>query len=271
MKSLRYPAGVIAAVILGLLYMVAALAPCVTRHSFETQLRTMPDAGPSVKLPLGTDSLGRDRWSRFVYGSRISLFLAPAAALLACLLALLTGVAITFMPPRVGATLLTGLDLFLGLPWIFALIIARSLLPLEVAAELSLGITFLLLSMLGWPVAARAIRAGTVSLKQTDFYFQAIACGPSPVRVVFVQLLPNLRPVILAQFLTSVPAFIIAESTLGMLGLGVSEPLPSWGSQLLELQNYRLIPQQPWVLVPVMVMITAIWSLNQLADSRGSR
>jgi ABC-type dipeptide/oligopeptide/nickel transport system permease subunit len=246
-------------------YAIAVIAPLATSNSFEVQLRDEPEARPSTRLPLGTDELGRDRWSRFVHGSRISLLLGPGAAVVSTLIALIAGIALAFVPAAIERVSLLLLDLFLALPWVFVLILARSLLPLNVAPEVSLATMFGLMSLLGWPGAARAVRAATIAIKNTEFYLQAVAFGCPRRRLLTVHILPNLRAVIAAKFLVAVPAFIIAEATLGMLGLGIAEPMPSWGTQLLELMSLRNIPHQPWLLFPAAAMVAVIWSMNQLA------
>jgi len=98
-------------------------------------------------------------------------------------------------------------------------------------------ITFLLLGCLGWAGPARIVRAGTRTLVDSDYLVQASASGISRWRLFWRHLLPNLRPILLAQFWISVPLFILSEANLGLLGLGVSEPLPSWGALLRELER----------------------------------
>ena len=141
-------------------------------------------------------------------------------------------------------------DLFLSLPWLFLLLAVRALLPLNTSPVTSVMITFLLLGCLGWAAPARIIRAGARTLVNSDYLVQASASGISRWRLFWRHLLPNLQPILLAQFWISVPLFILSEANLGLLGLGVSEPLPSWGAMLRELENYSAILQNPWMLAP---------------------
>ena len=124
-------------------------------------------------------------------------------------------------------------------------------------------ITFLLLGCLGWATPARIIRAGTRSLADSDYLVQARASGISAARLFWRHLLPNLRPILLAQFWVAVPVFILSEANLGLLGLGVAEPLPSWGSMLRELENYTAVLDNPWMLTPVVLLVVVV-SLLQL-------
>jgi ABC-type dipeptide/oligopeptide/nickel transport system permease subunit len=124
------------------------------------------------------------------------------------------------------------------------------------------AITFLLLGCLGWATPARIIRAGTRTLVNADYLVLARASGISGVRLFWRHLLPNLRPILLAQFWISVPVFILSEANLGLLGLGVSEPLPSWGALLRELENYSAVLQNPWMLAPVVLLVVVVASLQ---------
>ncbi len=138
----------------------------------------------------------------------------------------------------------------------------RALLPLNTSPVTSVIITFLLLGCLGWATPARIIRAGTRTLVHSDYLVQARANGISRVRLFWRHLLPNLRPILLAQFWISVPVFILSEANLGLLGLGVSEPLPSWGAMLRELENYTAILHNPWMLVPALLLVVVVCCLQ---------
>ena len=140
----------------------------------------------------------------------------------------------------------------------------RALLPLNTSPVMSVMITFLLLGCLGWAAPARIIRAGTMTLVNSDFLVQASANGVSRWRLFWRHLLPNLRPIFLAQFWISIPLFILSEANLGLLGLGVSEPLPSWGAMLRDLENYSAIPQNPWMLAPVVLLVAVVGCLQLL-------
>lgn len=224
-------------IFLALLFVAALFPDRIAGAHYAYQFRDFPDAPASWRFLLGTDALGRDRLARLLAGTRISLLLAPAAALFSTALAVLIGGVAGYCggwPDRIAAR---AIDLMLSLPWIFLLIAARAALPLNVAPAASLLITFALLGVLGWAAPARVIRAGIRDLRDSDFLLQARACGCHGWRLLLRQLVPNLKPVLLAQFWTSIPLFILSEANLGLLGLGVSDPLPSWGNLLRELQT----------------------------------
>ena len=254
----------LALVILGVVAAASLLAGYFASSSYSEQYRDAISAPPSARFLLGTDELGRDRFARLLYGTRISLLLAPAAALLSTLIAALIGGTAGYLGGRWERAVTAGIDLFLSLPWLFLLLTVRALLPLNTSPVTSVMITFLLLGCLGWAMPARIIRAGTRTLVNSDYMVQARAGGVPPLRLFQRHLLPNLRPILLAQFWVSIPVFILSEANLGLLGLGVSEPLPSWGAMLRELENYTAVLQNPWMLVPATLLVAVVCCLQLL-------
>ena len=238
------------------------LANLIAPASYAHQFREEPNASPSQQHLLGTDDLGRDRFSRLLYGTRVSLLLAPAAALLSSVLAAFVGGIAGFAGGRVEQFVMASTDLFLSLPWLFLLITVRALLPLNVSPIVSVLITFAMLGCLGWAGAARIICADARALAQSDFILLARASGSSGFRLLWRHLVPNLKPVLFAQFWISVPVFILTEANLGILGLGVAEPLPSWGSLLRELESFSSLSGQPWQLVPLILFILVVSSFH---------
>jgi ABC-type dipeptide/oligopeptide/nickel transport system permease subunit len=234
---------------------------------YAKQFRELPGAPPSHQHLLGTDELGRDRLARVLYGTRISLLLAPAAALISTMLAALFGGLAGYLG---GAWLRVArgfTDLFLSLPWLFLLITVRALLPLNVSPTVSVLITFLILGLLGWAASARVLSSSADALRNSDFVLQARASGLHGARLFLVHVVPNLKPVLYAQFWISIPVFILSEANLGILGLGVAEPLPSWGSLLRELEGLLSFREEPWRLVPLLLLIVVMTSFQILLSN----
>src|SRR5206468_9650319 len=155
---------------------------------YARQFREVPGAAPSRQHLLGTDDLGRDRFSRVLYGTRVSLLLAPAAALLSTLLAALIGGVAGFAGGRLQRCVMAATDLFLSLPWLFLLITVRALLPLNVSPLVSVLATFLILGMLGWTSAARVLCASAACLRDSDFLRQARASGIPGARLFWIHV-----------------------------------------------------------------------------------
>jgi peptide/nickel transport system permease protein len=242
-------------------FLIAVILTALLPVRYEQQFRDSPSAGPSRQFPLGTDDLGRDRLSRLIYGTRVSLLLATSAALLSCAVAAVLG---GLAGMGVADQLILGAaDLFLSLPWLFLLLMVRAFLPLNVAPLVSVTITFLLLGALGWAAPAKVVRASVRSLNRADFMLQARASGCSTARLLWRHLLPNAMPILWAQLWITIPAYVLAETTLGMLGLGVMEPLPSWGNLLRELEGGSIVGH-PWLLAPVVLLAAVVGSFQMI-------
>lgn len=241
---------------LAVLFVGAILSGVVSGNSHARQYRDFPGARPSAAFPLGTDELGRDRLVRLLFATRISLLLAPAAAFAATLLAAIVGGIAGYFGGFWDRFTVRTIDLMLSLPWLFLLLAARALLPLNAPPVASLIITYGLLVALGWAGPARVIRAGTRKLRESDFTLQASALGCGRFRILSRHLIPNLKPILLAQFWTTIPVFILSEANLGLLGLSASEPFPTWGNLLRDLQNpFSLRPEAFAPLAVVMLSV----------------
>lgn len=260
MKNVRRVA--IALLLVSALLCIAA--PWIAPAHYNVQDRDATDIGPSKQHLLGTDELGRDRFSRLLYGARISLFLAPVAAGFAVVLAAFLGGLAGFLGGWWERGTLAAIDVFLSLPWLFLLITVRAALPLNTSPETSVVVTFALMALLGWAASARVVCAQVKDLMNADFMLLARATGATSRRLLVKQLLPNLRPILSAQFLIAVPAFIVTEANLGALGLGVSEPLPSLGGMLRELQAYIAFHPAAWRLIPLAFLILVVTSFQLL-------
>lgn len=243
-------------------------ASWIAPAGYATQFRDTPDAPPSRQHLLGTDELGRDRFSRTLHGTRVSLLLAPVAALISTVIAAVVGGIAGFLGGWWEKAAMAVTDLFLSLPWLFLLLLVRAMLPLNVQPITSLIVTFLLLGTLGWAVSARVLCAGARSLRSSEFLLQARASGVSGWRLAIIHVLPNLRPVLAAQFWISIPVFILTEANLGILGLGVAEPMPSWGSLLREIEGFSTFGIEPWKLVPLALLVMVVSSFQIVMSSK---
>jgi peptide/nickel transport system permease protein len=254
----------LACVILALVLGAALAANWLAPAGYAKQYREAIDAPPSRTHWLGTDEIGRDRFARLLYGTRISLLLAPAAALLSTLMAALIGGLAGYLGGIWARVAMAVTDLFMSLPWLFLLITARALMPLNVSPLVSVLVTFMLLGLLGWTAAARVLCTTAGSLRTSDFVRQARAAGLPGQRLFWVHVVPNLKPVLYAQFWISIPVFILSEANLGILGLGVAEPLPSWGSLLKELEGLVSVGEEPWKFVALILLVVVVTSFQLL-------
>jgi peptide/nickel transport system permease protein len=247
---------------------VSLAANWIAPAGYAKQYREAADAAPSRAHWLGTDEIGRDRFARVLYGTRISLLLAPAAALLSTLMAAVIGGLAGYLGGWWSKAAMAVTDLFLSLPWLFLLITVRALMPLNVSPLVSILVTFFMLGLLGWTNAARVLCTTARTLRDSDFVRQARASGIAGRRLFWIHVLPNLKPVLYAQFWISIPAFILSEANLGILGLGVAEPMPSWGSLLKELEGLVSVGEEPWKFVPLILLVIVVTSFQFFLSER---
>ena len=256
-----------AAVLLVSITLLLLLAAFVAPHPYATQFRETTNAAASRQFLLGTDALGRDRFSRMLYGGRISLLCAPAAALVSSILALLIALVAGCLGRRAERLAGVAADVCLSLPWLFALLAVRAVLPLNAAPWAGVLATFGMLGLLGWAGPARVILAAVKRQLGSDFILFARANGASGWRVAMVHVLPNLLPLVGAQFLVTVPAFLLAEANLGLLGLGIPEPIPSLGGLLRELENLPGAVAHPWMFVPALLLFAVVSTFHLLVPA----
>jgi len=223
-------------------------------------------AAPAHVYLMGTDTYGRDVFSRLLYGGQISL----SAGLLATVLSLTLGTALGTLAGFYGgwadALIMRGVELFLVLPWLYLLLALRAFLPLHTGP----GQTFLLLigviGLVGWARPARLIRGVVLSAKERSHVLAARCFGASDLYLLRRHVLPETRSVVLTQAGILIPQYVLAEVTLSFLGLGVAEPVPSWGSMLGSLQQYHVLVGEWWMFFPGLVLILVFLSYGMLSN-----
>lgn len=255
-----------AAAYLAIVFVVALAAGLVAPYDYATQFRDHIAEPPSSKFVLGTDDLGRDRFSRLLFAMRVSLLMAPATAAATILLVAGLGLVAGWRSGWLGEGIMVVSDLLLSLPLLFLVLSLRALLPLNAAPAASVASLAAVLAAVGWPTGTRVIRAVVSKLRTSPAVLQARGYGCGAPRLFAVHILPNLRFPLAAQFWILVPAFLTAEANLGILGLGVSEPMPSLGNLLAELRDYQRIPEEPWILVPAAFLVTLLTALHSFVS-----
>jgi peptide/nickel transport system permease protein len=257
-----------AALLLLSIALCGLLAPQIAPYPPDRQFRDNPDAPPGHGFLMGTDEIGRDRFSRLVYATRISALMAPAAALCSIVLALLISAGASY-GRRAATWAVSGVTtVCLSLPWIFLFIVLRAALPLNTGPAVSVALTFGLMGVAGWAWPARVFTASILEIRQSDWLMQARAAGVSSPRIALAYSWPHLRALALAQFRILIPAYVISEASLGLIGLGVPDPLPSWGNLLRDLQHPDIVRGNPWVLAPLGLLVVVMVCMETLGPSR---
>lgn len=192
---------------------------------------------------LGTDEVGRDRWSRLLMAARFSLLTGPLGTLCTGLLGILLGCVAGYAGGWIEAVLMRVTDAVLALPSLVLILAARAAFPLELptarAAILLIGI----FTVLGWAEMARLARGLVLELRQREFVLAAVSLGASPARVLWRHVLPNAARPLLVQLLLLLPVLLLAETSLSFLGVGLQEPEASWGSMLATAADVSLLQQ----------------------------
>jgi peptide/nickel transport system permease protein len=204
---------------------------------------------------LGSDAYGRDQFSRILYGGQISLLAGLLGAGLTLFFGVLVGAAAGYYGGWRDGLLMRAAELFVALPWLYLLFALRAFLPLTVSPVQAFFLIVVVIGVVGWARPARLVRGVVLSAKERDFVRAARGFGATDGYLLRRHILPETSSVILTQAAILVPQFVLAEMTLSFLGLGVPEPVPSWGNLLASLQQYSVLASYWWMYVPAFAMV----------------
>jgi peptide/nickel transport system permease protein len=213
----------------------------------------------------GTDDFGRDEFSRMLYGGRISLLAGLMGACIALFVGGLLGIISGFYGEWVDATVMRVLELFLALPWLYLLFAVRVVLPLRIKTTDVFLLLVGIMGLVGWARPARIVRGIVLSVKERNFVLAARAMGASDLHILRRHVLPQTISTMLTMAALLIPQFILAEVTLSFLGLGVGEPIPSWGNLLAELQKYSVLTSYPWMYLPAIALVVLFLAYHSVS------
>lgn len=220
---------------------------------------------------MGTDAYGRDQFSRFLYGGQISLLAGLLAAAISVSLGIIIGALAGFYGGWIDEVLMRGSELFLALPWLYLLFAVRAVMPLHIAGWQVFLLLVSVMGLIGWARPARLIRGVVLSAKERNFVLAARGFGASDGYLLIRHVLPQTSGVVLTQLTLLIPQYILAEVTLSFLGLGVSEPMPSWGGLLSSLQQYYVLDSYWWMFLPALLLIPVFLVYYVAADALQER
>jgi peptide/nickel transport system permease protein len=255
----RHKIAIASAIVLLILTLAAILVNVISPYNFHEQRLLEVTQPPSSTHWLGTDNLGRDVFTRLLYGGRISLLVGVSVALSATVIGALVGSLAGYYGGWIDNILMRVTDLFLSIPFLVVLILFSQILGGSV-----FDIVFLL-SLIFWMPAARIIRGLFLSLKEKEFVEAARSMGASSRRIIVYHILPNVMGPIIVIATLDVAAAILTESALSFLGFGVQLPTPTWGNLLNDSQNFIILA--PWlVYFPGLAILITVLAVNFLGD-----
>jgi peptide/nickel transport system permease protein len=232
------------------------------------RLVSSADEATAPLMLLGTDSFGRDVFTRLLFGARASLGVAVTAAIGAMLLGALVGGVAGISGGGVDDLLMRGTDFVMVLPAMYVALALRSVLPLVLPSRTVFILLTGIFATVGAPFFARGVRAIVRSERRLDYALAAEALGASRARLLVRHLLPAARGFIGVEITMLVPAFVVAEATLSYVGLGFPDPVASWGTMLHDAANVRVFVDFPWLLSPALAMFAVVLGLNLAVQGR---
>lgn len=215
---------------------------------------------------LGGDRLGRDLLSRLIYGTRISMSIGLVGVFFSLLLGVALGGISGYYGGKVDSIIQRSIELVRSVPQVPLWMGLTAALTFTLSPEQIYFAITVILSLLSWPDLARAVRGRFLSLRTEDFVLAARLDGASQGRIIFRHMLPSFFSHIIATLTLTIPGTILAETALSFLGLGLREPVVSWGVLLQDAQDIRSIATAPWLLIPTLAVVLAILSLNFFGD-----
>jgi oligopeptide transport system permease protein len=261
-RLLHNKAAMVSMVVLGIIIILAILAPYLSPWAYDSPDWGYDFPGPpdaALKHWFGTDGNGRDLFVRTLYGARISLMVGILATTVSLVIGVSYGATAGFLGGRVDNVMMRIVDILYSLPFMFFVIL------LMVFFGRNIFLIFIALGAVEWLTMARIVRGQTLSVKKMDFIEAAHAIGVSNTKIITRHIIPNvLGPVIIYMTLT-IPQVILTESFLSFLGLGVQEPLTSWGVLISE--GAKQMESAPWMLVfPAVFLALTLFCFNFIGD-----
>ena len=255
----RHKLAMVAIVVVGVMALACLAAPLIAPYEFDAIDLDGIRAAPSLEHPMGTDDLGRDLFTRVLYGGRISILIGILAAIFGTAAGTLVGAVGGYFGGRIDNVLMRVTDVAYSIPVLPLLIILSSY------TQASTWTMALIIGLLSWMATARVVRGEVLAIRQMLYVDAARGLGAGNVRILWRHVLPNtLGPIVVSATL-AVGYAIIVESSLSFLGLGVQPPTPTWGNLLMDAQS--TMATKPWLTIfPGTAILLVVLSVNFIGD-----
>ena len=234
---------------------------------FPSNLKFFTVDRPGRIYLLGADSRGRDIFSRIVYGGQISLTIGLIGVLISFSIGLLIGGIAGYFGGKTDNVLMRLCEMVMMVPGFYLLLALRAAVPDNLTSVQVYFAIIIILSFIGWAGLARVIRGMCLSLRERDYVLVARTMGVSNLKIILTHILPHTVSYSIAAVMLSIPGYIMGESALSMLGLGIQDPYASWGNMLSEAMSIVRIQFAPWILWPAFFIFLAVMCFNVLGDA----
>ena len=233
---------------------------------FRTDLHLFGVEEPGTVFLFGTDQLGRDVFSRIMYGARISLSVGFLGVVLSFIFGCLLGGVSGLFGGGIDTAIQRVIEFLISLPTIPLWMALAAAIPIDWPAIRTYFMITIILSILGWTELARVVRGKVLELREEDYVMAASVSGSTAVRIITRHLLPNFIGYLIVHFTLAVPRMILAETALSFLNVGLRPPVVSWGVALQQASNVRTVAQNWWLLIPALFVVAAVLCFNSVGD-----
>ncbi len=216
---------------------------------------------------LGTDINGRDVFSRLLFGGRISMTIGFLALFVLFPIGLLYGGISGYFGGKIDMIMMRFAEAVMSIPSFYLLIILASILPSGMTSTQRFLLIVIILALIGWAGFARVVRGMVLSIKNQEYIQAAQSIGASKMRIITKHILPQTTSFVIVAMTLSIPSYILSESGLSFLGLGIQQPDASWGNMLKEAQEFTNILYRPWLLTPGFLIFVSVLAFNLIGDT----